>query len=390
MPDLCRVAPLASLVLSPLALSLSTCHSHAQSDPADVVVVALPQIERPAELRRNMVWIPPGAFVAGTPVDRIPRIADQEMPGVLVVMHGYYIDVYPDPNEPGAIQTATLTRDEARKRCEAQSKRLCSELEWERACKGPDSTTYEYGDRFRAEVCASGASGVLVPAGSRVACQSAFGAHDMHGGAFEWTDSPWGRGNPRALASVRGGAASPGDVVGRCANAAARNPDSKRADIGFRCCAGDRNDAEVAVEIARAANPFVPLLPNPELAQTLERLLPDDIAAQLPDSGPNAFHVDRLWRWYPIGNEEVLIGAGCGRGSPHGVCGLVLARMIQDKPQRLAFAPSGFWIPLLKLDHDPRTVWLHGLDEKGNFYRRIMWLYGSVGVGDPERGAFKK
>jgi formylglycine-generating enzyme len=367
-------------------LALSACDSRSRTDPTDVVVVALPQVDRPAELRKNMVWIPPGSFVAGTPSDRTPRISDEEMPGTLVALHGFYIDLYPYPNEPGAIPTTNVSRVESAQHCEQDNKRLCSELEWERACKGPDSFTYEYGDKFRSETCGSGASGLLLASGSHVACRSPFNVFDMHGSVFEWTDSPWGRGDPRPFTSVRGGAGNPGDVVGRCANGLPRNPDVKRPDIGFRCCAGERNDAEVSLEISRRPNPLVPLLPNPELSRSLEALSPDAPAAGSSRAGPESFRIDRLWRWYPVGNEELLIGAGCSHVRFQAVCGLVIARVVNNKPSHIAFASSGFWVPIVKIDRDPKTLWLFGVDQKGNFNRRVAWLYGTVDVGEPERG----
>src|SRR5262247_3411935 len=79
------------------------------------------------EPRPGMVWIPQGVLIAGTPPDRLPRIADEEMPGEQVVLHGFYIDEYPHPNEIGAIPTTNVTQAEARALCEQQSKRLCSE-----------------------------------------------------------------------------------------------------------------------------------------------------------------------------------------------------------------------------------------------------------------------
>src|SRR5262249_36339436 len=61
------------------------------------------------EPRPGMVWIPSGVLIAGTPPDRLPRIADEEMPGEQVVMHGFYMDEYPHPNEIGAIPTTNVT-----------------------------------------------------------------------------------------------------------------------------------------------------------------------------------------------------------------------------------------------------------------------------------------
>ena len=101
------------------------------------------------------------------------------------------------PNEVGAIPTTNVSRDEAARLCEGKGKRLCSELEWERACKGPDNARYEYGATFDARVCDAGQpadTAARHPSGERTACRSAFGVREMHGGAWEWTDSPWNRG----------------------------------------------------------------------------------------------------------------------------------------------------------------------------------------------------
>ena len=67
--------------------------------------------------RQGMVWIPPGALVAGTPPDSYPRLADEEIPGEQLILSGFYIDVYPYPNEEGAIPLTNVTRDEAEKLC---------------------------------------------------------------------------------------------------------------------------------------------------------------------------------------------------------------------------------------------------------------------------------
>jgi sulfatase modifying factor 1 len=65
-----------------------------------------------------MVWIPPGTLLAGTPPRAVPRVADEEMAGEQVVLRGFYIDVYPYPNEAGGLPTAALTRDEASEVCD--------------------------------------------------------------------------------------------------------------------------------------------------------------------------------------------------------------------------------------------------------------------------------
>jgi len=119
------------------------------------------------------------------------------MPGEQVILKGYYVDLYPYPNEEGAIPQTNVTQAEAQALCDAQDKRLCTELEWERACKGPDNRLYEYGDRYQPGRCEMGRPARLVPGGVNAGCVSDFGVHDLHGGVWEWTSSPWGRGDTK-------------------------------------------------------------------------------------------------------------------------------------------------------------------------------------------------
>ncbi len=362
--------------------------SHATPGPPDVVVVALPEPEPPPQPRKNMVWIPAGTFFAGTPKQLLPRAADEEMPGVQVVLEGFYIDQYPWPNEPGAIQTTNVTRDEARTRCEQVGKRLCTELEWERACKGPKSTVYEYGDAYRKDDCGVTASVALTPTGTRVPCRSAFDVFDMHGGAFEWTSSPWARGTSDPdLVAVRGGSGDPGDVFARCANAFARRASARLANVGFRCCAGERNDAEVSLEVVRAPEPLAVVPRTPELAAQIEAALPADLAAMAPASGNGAWQVDKIWTWSPIGNETLTVSSGCAHPSVHALCGIVVSRLGASGAEPLAFVPSGWWIPSVQIDQDPRILWVYGGDGQGKYRVRVAYLWGRIGMAAPERGA---
>ena len=86
-----------------------------------------------------MAWVPPGVLLAGTAPDKTPRIAEEELPGTPIQLNGFYIDLLAYPNEPGAIATTNVSREDAAHLCEAKGKRLCTEYEWERACKGPDN-----------------------------------------------------------------------------------------------------------------------------------------------------------------------------------------------------------------------------------------------------------
>ena len=145
-----------------------------------------------------MAWVPPGTLRAARPPIARRASPTRSSPAQPVEMGGFYIDLLPYPNEPGAIPTTNVTRDEAEQLCTAKGKRLCTELEWERACKGPENATYEYGDAYRAAACGTGVSpeeAARRPSGEHAGCKSGFGVADMHGGVWEWTDSAWGRGS---------------------------------------------------------------------------------------------------------------------------------------------------------------------------------------------------
>jgi hypothetical protein len=332
-----------------------------------------------------MVWVPRGSLVAGTPEGSLPRVADEEMPGEQVILKGYYIDVFPYPNEEGAIPLTNVSQEAALGMCTTQGKRLCSELEWERACKGPDNWRYEYGEGYRAERCGTGAEPVLRPTGMRVACRSGFGVRDMHGGAWEWTSSPWGRGYPAGIASVRGGNSADGELVGRCANARAQKPAQASASLGFRCCAGAANDVEVMLDVKRGPDlKALERIDKSMLSQVLE-LLPPQANAELGQRG--ALSADHQWLWHPIGNEELYATRVCAGLGQRPACGVAVTRAVLGRPTLVVWASSRHWLPSLETDRDPRDLWMIGGDETGTFQRLIQYRYGTVSVAPEEHRA---
>jgi hypothetical protein len=339
--------------------------------------------------RKGMIWIPPGTLVAGTPMDRTPRVADEELPGETVELAGFYIDEFAYPNEAGGIPKTGMSRDEAAGVCAAQEKRLCTELEWERACKGPANTTFEYGDVYRPSECSMGQAGRLAPSGLKIACKSGFGVHDMHGGPWEWTSSTWRRGSGGLAGVARGGNSDSGELVGRCANGTTVAPASRRPDLGVRCCAGEINLAEVKLAVTRGKTldtiPFDPALAS-VLSDTLR-------AGNVPDlSADEPFRVDRIWHWHPVGNEELLVAAGCSRLPAHLVCGVGVFRDRNDtgdggvaNPVLIAFASSGWWMAVVKTRPPEGDLWVYGGDATASFRRRVAYVWGRIALGDAER-----
>jgi len=340
--------------------------------------------------RKGMVWIPPGKLAAGTPHNRTPRVPNEELDGVATDLHGFYIDEFPYPNEVAAIPKTGMNQEEAAALCAQHGKRLCTELEWERACKGPANTTYEYGETYRATECATGLPGRLAPSGAQVGCKSAFGVHDMHGGPWEWTASPWNRGLPAAgskvegrLAALRGGNGDSGELVARCANAIGQLAASRRPDFGTRCCAGEANHAEVNLPVSQG-KPLAALRADGDAFRAYEEALKGKLPPDMPTG--QRFRIDRAWLWHPVGNEELEVVAGCTPSSTHLVCGVAVFRPDGDTKALHAFAPSGWWMPVVKIDpSSTRDLWVFGGDEHSSFRRRIAYLWGRVVVGSGER-----
>lgn len=371
----------ATLVLLAPALLLPSCAGSCRRAPeagADAGVTAEPAAPASAAVadgapRPGMAWIPPGVLRAGTPPDRVPRVADEEMPGVDVPMQGFYIDLYPYPNEPGAIPTSNVTREEAAQQCAAKGKRLCTELEWERACKGPDNTTYEYGDAYRAAVCGTGTSGELAartPSGEHAHCKSAFGVADMHGVVWEWTQSPWGRGaSDPSLGVLRGGNAQAGELVGRCANAIGRKATKKAPTMGFRCCAGPLNEAEVTLALEG----------EPGFTPTSAARLAEAWKGEVRDG----FTPAQGWSWIPRPNEKLAVLVTCTRAG-RTQCDVLVGRQLGEARAVVVRLELESNVELARVG-EARRLRLRALDTRGSYTRDVTYVYGRVEVGEPKR-----
>ncbi|MBX3229827.1 MAG: SUMF1/EgtB/PvdO family nonheme iron enzyme [Labilithrix sp.] len=332
--------------------------------------------------RPGMAFIPAGTLHAGTHPDRAPRIADEEMAGVAVEMGGFYIDLLPWPNEPNAIPTTNVSRDEAEQLCVQKQKRLCTELEWERACKGPENTTYEYGDAYRREPCGTGVAleqAARRPSGEHAQCKSKFGVLELHGGAWEWTSSGWGRASKDAAQGVlRGGNSTAGELVGRCANAIARDPAKKAPTMGFRCCAGPKSMAEVHLELQ--GTPGFGMVPSSTLGHVASVALSDAIGCAAADVPSDKAHG---WQWVPVPNEDLRVFVGCANptSSTGAGCGVGITR----GDMLLAKVATGTTMPEVARNGTPRHLRVRGVDARGTFSREITYVYGRIEITEPKR-----
>lgn len=138
----------------------------------------------------------------------------------------------------GRVPHGYLSYYSAKRACEAAGKRLCTDAEWEKACRGQDNTDFPYGSSYRATACNVGSqlhpaailhglssSGHLDPrlnllmiagdapvlrvTGESQACASRWAndaIYDMVGNLDEWVEDPRGvfRGGFYARRTTRG------------------------------------------------------------------------------------------------------------------------------------------------------------------------------------------
>ncbi len=324
-----------------------------------------------------MVAVHAGALKAGHACGSVPRVTDEELVFPNVPMTEFGIDVYPYPNDPSQAARTGVTQSEASTLCQARGKRLCSELEWEKGCKGADNKTFEYGNQYNKDACKVLAS--FMP-NARAKCVSDFGVKDTHGLVFEWTSSDWGRGKS-GLTTVRG-SSGPGNVVReRCASGMGRAPGESTKDIGFRCCSGPENPAIVDLKLVKTAPLTEDPSIDPTLADAMLRAMPKD--HQTVDNATVKF--DKLWRWHPRDNEELLVGRWSGRskkGTPWAE--VAVFKVCGDTPARIASmkGPAGkVGDPTVGTNLEKVSVTAETKTDKGTI--TMSYWYGSVKILDP-------
>ena len=158
----------------------------------------------------------------------------------------------------GAVPQGYISQVEASAACTAAGKRLCTDSEWLRACQGPSTTTYPYGNTRMPGVCNDAraqhpaielygtsdswiyshldspclnqeANG-LAATGAHTGCVTTEGAFDMMGNLHEWTADPAG--------TFRGGYYVDTVINGNGCLYATTAHDVSYWDYstGFRCC----------------------------------------------------------------------------------------------------------------------------------------------------------
>ena len=130
----------------------------------------------------DMTYIPPGEFVIGSP-------RSNQSPFHRIVTPSYCADTYEYPNLKGEMPLTNVDWEEAERYCESVGKRLCTEAEWEKACRGTKGQNFSYGRHYDKHACGDEfrQAGQTFPSGYFAGCKSIYGVYDMSGGVAEWT-----------------------------------------------------------------------------------------------------------------------------------------------------------------------------------------------------------
>lgn len=305
----------ASVALSPQGKVLEAAENERPAGSASAKAGAAK-----AARAKERAEIPAGKLVSGsTPGDK-GRDPTLEPAMVEVLLGGFSIDRYLYPNDPGKPPLTGVTRARAAELCAEAGGRLCTELEWERACKGPDGAIFAGGSAWDAECARAPAT-----------CASGFGVLGMGAAVREWTASEVAPIESTALkaAAVRGARGDASAPDHRCAKRAAVDAGVSSDDLGFRCCYGAPNAASIAspqlqqtfrkaeLTAAQAREMFATVPQLKDLGQEITYFKePDDVHLVLSrgDAGvnsvPNTSFTTSPLLWSPVPGEEILVVAG--------------------------------------------------------------------------------
>ena len=245
----------------------------------------------------NTVLIPQGAFIMGTDIEPFYGTALvnsehaklDEAPMHVRFLDAYLIEQYPVTNaeyavfvqatnhstpphwkngsfapEDAKLPVVHVSWHDSNAYAQWAGKRLPTEAEWEKACRGPDGRIYPWGNIFipdespnESEVTETPPETLqilttaLTPVGTRPATASPYGVGEAAGNVWEWT-ADWYQPypNPKQKATkqatdekqkaLRGGSwlevrDSTAERYFRCANRLQAPPDYSAGNIGFRC-----------------------------------------------------------------------------------------------------------------------------------------------------------
>lgn len=186
----------------------------------------------------GMQLIPAGSFTMGsTPSDPMRNFGENLATKTDVA--AYCIDYYEFPNSSSRPPTTSVSWTQAKNACASKGRRLCTEAEWERGCKGPGNKRFAYGNTYDADKCntedPNGGARTVKGARDFKKCRSGFGVYATSGNAEEWVADSFRPGAPSKVA--KGGSVDRPDWASRCAARRGVSSSTKTATLGFRCCA---------------------------------------------------------------------------------------------------------------------------------------------------------
>lgn len=207
-----------------------------QEEAARVAAVAKDPSK--AKCPAGMLLIPAGSFSMGSsPSDPMRNFGENLATKTEVA--SYCIDYYEFPNSSSRPPTTDVTWAQAKAACERKGRRLCTEAEWEKACKGPGNTRFSYGNTYDPSKCntedPSGKPRDIQGASAFKQCRSGYGVFALSGNAEEWVQDNFRSGASSKVA--KGGASDRPDWASRCAARRGLAPTTKKSTLGFRCCA---------------------------------------------------------------------------------------------------------------------------------------------------------
>ena len=300
------------------------------------------------------IMIPTGTVHTGSQPGTPGRQPLTEADMVPVTVPSFRIDTLPYPNDPRMPARTAIGANDATKLCESAGKRLCDELEWERACKGESRSTYPTGSQLDVEACG------LDPR----ACSSPLAVLHLGIMVEEWTATPGARGLPNEEQVVRGGTATGDLEAHRCGSRKSHPVTTRHEQLGFRCCRGaapsvtyptevwsGRHFDLERIEITTQRQILAALPETARYADDFRSFSADDMNQALAqgevsrdalgDWKPIDHHV---LKWFPTEGEEAWILAGQSQGS--GL--LVVVHPLPDG----TFSHGASFI----LEHDPAPI----------------------------------
>lgn len=268
---------------------------------------------------KEVVSIPGGTLTAGSTPGDPGRDPTLEPPQLAIEVGDFDIDRDLFPNRPGERPLVGLGRAEAAAKCAERGRRLCTEIEWERACKGPENDPFA-GRATWNPACAQ----------SPADCPSGFGVLGLGAGLREWTSSDVAPVEEvvAGAAAVRGARADASATDHRCAKRSAVDPKVGADDLGFRCCGGEAPTATIPSPTWKPTFRRVDLPASAlgEMLRTVPQLRKltgevkyfDEVAAKdvlaradagaPPDKNINLTTAPLLWN--PAPGEEILVVTG--------------------------------------------------------------------------------